>query len=70
MPEAKTITFEQFRMLSTGMSEAEILATAGQPFDRNSQGGWIYFRDDGYVVTLTFVSGKVFRIDDTKIFNV
>lgn len=62
------ITFEQFRLISIGESEALILGKLGKPYDKTSQGKWIYFRDDGWVVTLTFANGRVSFIQDERVF--
>ena len=61
--EKGAITYGQFRNLSTGMSETAVLATAREPYDRNTEGRWVYFRDDGSVVTLSFEKGKLRRIN-------
>jgi len=63
-----TISFEQFRLISVGESEGLILGKLGKPYDKTSQGKWIYFRDDGWVVTLTFANGRVSFIQDERVF--
>lgn len=65
--EQGTITYEQFKKLSTGMSEATVLATVREPYDKTTEGQWVYFRNDGYVVTLWFEKGKLRRINDFKV---
>ena len=61
------IGFEKFRMLDTGMTEAEILARAGSPkhifrFGRNIE-RWVYTTPDEWLIEVTFLSGRVSNID-------
>lgn len=65
--EKGTITYGEFKQLSRGMNEAVVLAITREPYDKTPQGRWIYFRDDGYVVTLWFEKGKVHRINEYKV---
>jgi hypothetical protein len=60
------VTFQQFRLLSPGISMLEVFATAGQPDHEIGQNHWMYERDDGYLVDVSFVQGVVVRIDETK----
>ena len=69
------IDFEQFRLLSTGMSETEVLKVAGEPMRKligytcddvqrtkfQSFQCWIYEYDD-WVVEVTFESGRVQKV--------
>lgn len=60
------IDFEKFRMLSTGMTQAEILTRAGSPryifpSGRNIQ-RWVYTEED-WLIEITFTSGRVANID-------
>ena len=61
------LEFEKFRMLSTGMTEAEILARAGSPkhvfrFGRNVE-HWVYAAEDEWLIEITFTGGRVANID-------
>ncbi len=68
LPAIKTISFEQFRLISIGDSETKILSRLGEPYRLTPNSpNWIYNRDDGFVVTLTIVNGKVFSIRDEKV---
>ena len=63
------IDFEKFRMLSTGMTQAEILTRAGSPkyifpFGRNIQ-RWVYTESD-WLIEITFTSGRVANIDSYR----
>ncbi len=67
-PKSKgEIEFEQFRMLDTGMTEAEIITRVGNPkhvfrFGRNIE-RWVYSTPDEWLVEVTFLSGRVSNID-------
>jgi len=65
--EKGTITYSQFKQLSPGMSDVTVLVTAREPYDKTTPGRWVYFRDDGYVVTLWFEKGKLRRINEVKV---
>ena len=65
--EKGTITYGQFKQLSTGMSDSTVLATVREPYDKATPGRWVYFRNDGYVVTLWFEKGKLRRINEVKV---
>jgi len=60
------ISFEIFRMLSTGMTEAEVLTRAGTPkyifryIFRNTQ-SWVYTQND-WLVEVTISGGRVANI--------
>lgn len=60
------MTFETFRLLSTGQREFDVLALAGEPEIKTGAGVWLYRRDDGTLVGLVFVQGRLTRIDETK----
>jgi len=49
------------------MSDSTVLATVREPYDKTTPGRWIYFRNDGYVVTLWFEKGKLRRINEVKV---
>jgi len=60
------VDFETFRMLSTGMTEAEILTRAGNPkhifrIGYNVQ-RWVYTEAD-WLIEITFTGGRVANID-------
>ena len=60
------LEFERYRMLDTGMTEAQILALAGDPkhvfrFGRNIE-HWVYTQAD-WLIEITFSSGRVANID-------
>src|SRR5438132_9973632 len=59
------ITFETYRMLSTGTTEAEILTRAGQPryTFRIARGTWVWvYLNDEWLVEVTFSGGTVDNI--------
>ncbi len=61
------IDFEKFRMLDTGMTEAEILTRVGDPkhvfrFGRNIE-RWVYTTPDEWLIEITFLSGRASNID-------
>jgi len=59
------ISFETYRMLSTGTSEAEILTRAGQPryTFRIARGTWVWvYLNDEWLVEVTFSGGTVANI--------
>ena len=64
------IGFEKFRMLDTGMTQAEILTRAGDPkhvfrFGRNIE-RWVYATPDEWLIEVTFTSGRVANIDSYR----
>jgi len=48
------IDFETFRMISTGMTREELLKLAGPPAGVRNEMVWVYYRDDGWLVEVTF----------------
>lgn len=61
------IDFEKFRMLDTGMTQAEITARVGDPkhvyrFGHNVE-RWVYTTEDEWLIEITFTSGRVANID-------
>ena len=59
------ISFETYRMLSTGTSEAEILTRAGQPryTFRIARGTWVWvYLNNEWLVEVTFSGGTVASI--------
>ncbi len=59
------ISFETYRMLSTGTSEAEILTRAGHPryTFRIARGTWVWvYLNDEWLVEVTFSGGTVANI--------
>jgi hypothetical protein len=59
------ISFETYRMLSTGTTEAEILTRAGQPryTFRIARGTWVWvYLNDEWLVEVTFSGGRVANI--------
>jgi hypothetical protein len=86
--QAGQITFEQFRMLSTGMTEGQVLVKVGAPLSKvtlsctatseklspqdrvttvTCPALWTYSLGDGWTGDLTFLSGRLVDIDNTKI---
>ena len=76
--QAGQITFEQFRMLSTGMTEGQVLAKVGPPASRfvtsciltqqmvTCPTIWTYIMADGWTGDLTFSAGRLVDIKNTK----
>ena len=63
------LSFEVLRMLSTGMSKAEVLSHAGPPqhtFQHNRSSAWVYSTADHWIVELTFGGGRVSAINWTR----
>src|SRR3989442_15918917 len=59
------ISFETYRMLSTGTTEAEILTRAGQPryTFRIARGTWVWgYLNDEWLVEVTFSGGTLANI--------
>jgi len=59
------ISFETYRMLSTGTTEAEILTRAGPPryTFRIARGAWVWvYLNDEWLVEVTFSGGRVANI--------
>jgi len=76
------ITFETFRLLSTGMTEGEVLGQAGSPEHTyaitcdisvniavSCSKRWVYhyLTDNQWIVELTFVRGRVTAVDNFRI---
>jgi hypothetical protein len=76
--QAGQVTFEQFRMLSTGMTEGQVLAKVGSPASRfvtscvltqqtvTCPTIWTYILADGWTADLTFSAGRRVDIRNTK----
>ena len=59
---AKEMSFEVLRMLSTGMTKAEVMSRAGAPQHTLQQGRsstWVYSTTDHWIVELAFGGGRV-----------
>jgi hypothetical protein len=66
---AKEMTFEVLRMLSTGMTKAEVVSRAGHPqhtFQRGRSSTWVYSTTDHWIVELAFGGGRVSAINWTR----
>ena len=62
----KEVSFEVLRMLSTGMSRAEVLSRAGSPQHRFKNRGtqsWIYSASDHWIVEIVFSGNNVISIN-------
>jgi hypothetical protein len=60
------LSFEALRMLSTGMTKAEVLSHAGPPhhtFQHNRSSSWVYSTADHWIAELTFGGGRVSAIN-------
>jgi hypothetical protein len=76
--QAGEMTFEKFRMLSTGMTEGQVLAKVGSPSSRfvtsciltaqvvTCPTIWTYLLGDGWTADLIFANGRLQKIDQTK----
>jgi hypothetical protein len=63
---SKELSFEVLRMLSTGMTQSEVLSHAGPPqhkFQRSRSSAWVYTTADHWIVELTFGGGRVSAIN-------
>lgn len=72
------MTFEKFRMLSTGMTEGQVLTKVGSPASRfvtscvltnqtvTCPTIWTYLLADGWTADLTFAVGRLVDIKNTK----
>jgi len=61
----KEMSFETLRMLSTGMTKAEVLSRAGSPRHRFKNRGtqsWIYTTSDNWIVEVVFSGNNVIEI--------
>jgi hypothetical protein len=76
---AGVITFEKFRQVSSGMTEGEVSGLAGQPADKYNLNCdlsvtpvvscpkvWVYYYEEKWVAELTFVSGRVTKINNYR----
>ncbi len=62
----KEVPFETLRMLSTGMTKAEVLSRAGSPRHRFTNRGtqsWIYSASDRWIVEIVFSGNNVIAIN-------
>lgn len=62
----KEVPFETLRMLSTGMTKAEVLSRAGSPRHRFTNRGtqsWIYSATDRWIVEIVFSGNNVISIN-------
>lgn len=62
----KEVSFEVMRMLSPGMSKAEVLRLAGSPRHELKNKGsrrWVYDATDRWIVEIVFSGNKVAAID-------
>jgi hypothetical protein len=62
----KVMSFETLRMLSTGMTKAEVLSRAGAPRHRFQSRGsqrWIYTTSDDWIVEVVFSGNTVIAIN-------
>jgi hypothetical protein len=65
----KEMSFEVLRMLSTGMTKAEVVSRAGPPqhtFQRGRSSTWVYSTTDHWIVELAFGGGRVSAINWTR----
>lgn len=79
LPPRGTITFEKFRLLSTGMNEGEVLGLAGDPAHTykltcdvsitlgvSCPKRWVYNYDDKWSVELTIIDGRVTNVTNYR----
>ena len=62
----KEMSFETLRMLSTGMTKAEVLSRAGSPrhsFKGRGTQRWIYTTSDNWIVEVVFSGNNVIEIN-------
>ena len=65
----KEVSFEVLRMLSTGMTKAEVIGRAGPPwhaFQHGRSSTWVYSTTDRWIVELAFGGGRVATINWTR----
>lgn len=63
---AKEVSFETLRMLSTGMTKAEVLHRAGAPqhsFKNRGTQRWVYASSDHWIVEIVFSGNNVIDIN-------
>lgn len=62
----KEMSFETLRMLSTGMTKAEVLSRAGSPrhsFKNRGTQRWIYTTSDNWIVEVVFSGNNVIAVN-------
>jgi len=62
----KEMSFETLRMLSTGMTKAEVLSRAGSPRHRFTNRGtqrWVYTTSERWIVEVVFSGNNVIEIN-------
>jgi len=60
------MSFETLRMLSTGMTKAEVLSRAGAPrhrFQNRRSQRWIYTTSENWIVEVVFSGNNVIAIN-------
>ncbi len=60
------VSFETLRMLSTGMTKAEVLSKAGAPrhsFQNRGTQRWVYAGPDRWIVEVVFSGNNVISVD-------
>jgi hypothetical protein len=60
------LSFETLRMLSTGMTKAEVLSRAGSPrhtYKKARASAWVYSTTDKWLVELSFVGDRVIAVN-------
>jgi hypothetical protein len=65
----REVSFEVLRMLSTGMSKAEVLSRVGSPRHRFKDRGtqrWVYPAPDHWIVEVVFSGNTVIEIKWSK----
>jgi hypothetical protein len=63
---AGEVSFETLRMLSTGMTKAEVLHRAGHPrheFRNRGTQRWVYAAPDHWIVEIVFSGNRVIEIN-------
>ena len=66
---AGEVSFETLRMLSTGMTKAEVLSRAGSPrhsFKNRGTQRWVYSSPDHWIVEVVFSGNNVIAINWSK----
>jgi hypothetical protein len=66
---AGDVSFETLRMLSTGMTKAEVLSRAGHPRHEIKSRGtqrWVYSSSDDWIAEITFGGNHVTAINWTR----
>jgi hypothetical protein len=64
------MSFETLRMLSTGMTQAEVLSRAGAPRQRFQNRGtqrWIYTTSENWIVEVVFSGNTVIEINWSRL---